>query len=379
MKLPIVCNRLGSIYSMLVLLALVVCGNSIAQPQPFTISLETDKSTYVLGESVGLKTVISYNGNAPLDVNNPLDNDDYKERIEIAFGDSGDFKRFLTWAEAKDALNDRSKSFPRLHWVTGSKTTYNNNLFCWRRGFIPDGTTNLLVFPKTGSFQIKYTISFGKADYLQTTTIVFIEPETDADRKAWQWLQKQDENILEEYGDLDHLLAVAEVRTGVLGHLNELLNQYPESAHAKYVNLQLTNALSAQRAAHSTINPPLPPAEKAIKDLEAEWYDVKGYWRDIKLPGARDYAQKRTDLYELQFSGQITEAERSRREAEMITAHIRKYCQPLPPAEWKRLNDGYAKEIADRMAQQVEDMKSHAVENERLLRAPRTNTVQQKL
>ena len=187
---------------------------------------------------MALTVVISYNGRTPLDVNNPLDKgdkDDYGERIEIAYGTSGGFMRFMTTEEASDARSDRVGFFPRLHWQPDSKRTYNLTLFCWHQGFIPRGTTNLLVFPEAGKYQIKYTVSFGGAEYAQTTTVTFAEPERDMDRKAWQWLQRQDKNVLEEYGGLDHLLAEPVIRKRVLGRLNELLTRYPESVHAKYV------------------------------------------------------------------------------------------------------------------------------------------------
>ena len=188
---------------------------------------------------MALTVVISYNGRAPLDVNNPLDRGEYSERIEIASGISGDFMRFLTAEEAADELDDRASLLPRLHWQPDSKRTYHLTLFCWHRGFIPRGTTNLLVFPEAGKYRIKCTVGFGGADYAQTTTVTFVEPERDIDRKAWRWLERQDKGVLEEYGDLDHLLAEPVIRTRVLGRLNELLIQYPESAHVKYVKSQL--------------------------------------------------------------------------------------------------------------------------------------------
>jgi hypothetical protein len=115
--------------------------------------------------------------------------------------------------------------------------------------------------------------------------------------------------------------------------------------------------------------------EQAVKDLESEWYDVKGFWRDRQSPGSREYAGKEVELFDLQFSGKIAEAERAKQQAELLKTYVQEYCKPLPAAEWKRLNDGYAKEEADRLEKQRLDQLEHMEETMRLLNAPLTNTV----
>lgn len=213
-----------------------ICSAINAAPQKISVYLTADKTNYVLGEPVVLTVVIAYSGESPLEVNNPLDEGDYRQKLDIAFEKQGKFERYLSWAEACDALKDRSKLLPKLRWEPGAKATNNLVLFCW---WLNRGETNKLVFPKAGSYQVRYTVSLGDENFTNIITVAFTDPQNDTDQKAWQWLQTQNKNVLEEFGGLDHLLGVPEVRARVLGHLNELLTQNPESIHSKYIRLKL--------------------------------------------------------------------------------------------------------------------------------------------
>ena len=195
------------------------------------------------------------------------------------------------------------------------------------------------------------------------------------DQEAWGWLQNQDKVVLQEFGELDHLLAEAAPRAMVLGHLAELLTQYPESVQAKYVQAQITNAENESRSAIAKANAPLSIFEQTVKALESEWYDVKGYERDTNLPGRPEFNGREMSLIFEHLEGKLTDTQFDQQDADLLKTYVKKYCEPLSPDEWKRRNDAYAKEDADRREQQMKEMMSHAAENELIFRAARSNAV----
>jgi hypothetical protein len=219
-------------YLFVVLIVLTVCSDVSAEVPKFSLSLVSNKSEYVLGEPATVNVVVTYNGEADLSVNNPLDNGDYKERIEIAAGTLGEFKRFYSWSEASDAKIDRAKTLPCLHWNYGRTTTNQFILFCW---WLNRGETNPLVFSKAGIYRIRYTVEFAGDTFTNIIPITFIEPKSGADDKTWRWLQKQDKIILQEFGGLDRLSDDSDIRAKTLSHFSELIIQSPESVHTKFM------------------------------------------------------------------------------------------------------------------------------------------------
>jgi hypothetical protein len=372
MKTNLFTNSHNNGYSVAIIVWLMcIFGNTNVQSQRFSVALATAKETNVMGEAVALTAVVSYNANVPLVVNDPLDNGDYKTRIEIANQESAHFRRYITSEEANDALKDRTK-LPLMRWDPNSKATSNVIVFCWR---LDDVETNILVFPKPGRYFIRYTVALGSESFSDTATVTFVESRNDEDQKAWEWLQKQDKAVLQEYGGLDHLLAEAGPRTMVLGHLAELMTHYPESVQAKYVQTQITNAENEMRLANAKANAPMSIFEQKVKALESEWYDVKGFLRDTNSPQRLEFARGEIGLSMQKFDGKISEAQFDQQDAALLKSYIEKYCKPLSPDEWKRRNDAYAKEDAERREREMTEMRSHAAENELIFRAARSNGV----
>jgi hypothetical protein len=100
------------------------------------------------------------------------------------------------------------------------------------------------------------------------------------------------------------------------------------------------------------------PVTQATKELESEFYDLKGYWRSFKeLPWVREYSKKRLELYDRWAAGGITELERKQGEAALVREYVRKHAKPLPPAEWKRRYETYAKEEEAVRAKQMEELR----------------------
>lgn len=131
-----------------------------------------------------------------------------------------------------------------------------------------------------------------------------------------------------------------------------VLAEFPDSGAASQVRSSRLLEMVADKPA-----PPDPVAD-AVKELESEFYDLKGYWRSYQqLPWVREYSKKRLELYDRWAAGGLTEAERKQQEAALMREYVRKHAKPLDPAEWKRRYDGYAKEEEAQRAKQMEELR----------------------
>lgn len=232
-----------SIYIVLALFGCVFANAQTHSPQMFSLSLTTDKFNYVLGEPVVLTVVIAYDGDSTLEVNSSLDNGNFKQIVEIAPAETGKFRRFATWEEARDALIDRT-ALPKIQWKSGTRVTNSYSMFYWR---LTNDETNLIVFPSPGGYKIRFTIKNGNEEYSQEVQVSFSSPKSDADIKGWNWIQKQNPRVLEEYSEINRFLGVPQVRGRVMGDLDGLLTQNPESVHAKYITQILAKHSLAQK------------------------------------------------------------------------------------------------------------------------------------
>ena len=86
---------------------------------------------------------------------------------------------------------------------------------------------------------------------------------------------------------------------------------------------------------------------QTIKELEAQWYDVKGF-----LKGNSEESKKLDELtFELadrtgaeKPAERISKAEFDRQSAELLKTFVKKYSKPLTPEEWKRRYAEYERE-----------------------------------
>ena len=220
--------------------------SAFAQSSAFEVSILADKNTYALGEPVGLRVVTYCSGNAGVDTNNSPDKGNYSARLEVASGDSGQFRRFHTWDGVNGQRSSRAASLSRIRLRPGQQTTNSVTLFCWWSAG-PD--MGKMVFANAGKYQIRYTVELGGRSYAQSTSVEFTEPSNDADCGAWDWLRKQGTNVLAEYGGVEQTLANSSRLVGPPDALRELLARYPDSAQASYVMRVVGRSLAARAQA----------------------------------------------------------------------------------------------------------------------------------
>jgi hypothetical protein len=109
---------------------------------------------------------------------------------------------------------------------------------------------------------------------------------------------------------------------------------------------------------------------QVVKELEAKWYDIKSLPTN-SAPWAKEYKRNSLQFYDLMAAGQMTMEEARRRDAEMLREYVLKHDRPLPPAEWKRRYEAYAKQEEERRAKQREQQLRDAPEAERRLHEAR--------
>jgi len=205
----------------------------------FVVSLNAEKTAYVLGEPVFITASIMYNGRNTVEVNNPLDVGPYRESIEVATGGSSTFDRFTTRAEYSEARRDRMNPMPRLRFEPGTNVIREFVIHRWYRGMAPKGNTNILVFAKPGEAAIRFTVAYDGRAFTNEVRIIITEPASDADREAWAWLQHRDR--LEKFCELDYLPTDStskygkEVRERMLKPLDDMLLNFRDSVYSKYM------------------------------------------------------------------------------------------------------------------------------------------------
>ena len=331
-------------------------------PTPFRLRLQTNKPAYVLGEPVEIAVTIDYTGTVPLTVTHPLDSGDYSEKIEVAEMGASDFYHFLTPEEASDALRDRGGAKRTIVFKPGVEVTRSNVLVCWSRNFKPLGKTDLL-FPTTGTYIVRFTIGMSGSVVQGQTTVTFTEAEAQTDRDAYGWLQRSGLvcylQYLRAYGSDTNRL------TREVSKFRELTDKYPDSVFADFI--RRTVAASFNAATNLAIQVPETEIARTAKELEAQWYDVKGFNRNYP-DGNKEYLKILLPLHDDLAGGRLTETEFDRRRAETFRYHITNYSRPLAPEEWRRRYDGYAREDAERSRQQDIDLQRYAVEADRILR-----------
>lgn len=202
----------------------------------------------------------------------------------------------------------------------------------------PKRGKNCLAITEPGVYQVKI-----KYSNLETpaATILVSEPQA-VDRAIYNFIRTND-HLLMHYQFPQH-----ELSTNVLNSLGNLLVDRPTSAYRRYYETifkpRTTNSNLVKSASES-------PLQTAIRELESQWYDVKGFGRHHP-EGHRPMLTIVMDLNDQLGQGKVSQEEFDTRRAELLRQYVRQYSKPLPPEEWKRRYEIYAKEDAERAAKQ---------------------------
>ncbi len=323
---------------------------------PFQIAATTSKSEFIRGEPVAVEFTISYNGTEPLTVDHPFDHKGYEELIEAGSETDRVFYRFVSPPEAVDALKERGP-LPKIHFAPGAVLRRSHFLSCWSRGFAPEGKSEQ-IFPVAGKYVVRLTVRFDRTDASAEAIVTVIEPSRAGDMEARDWLNSAGLLCQLAYLPYDPKRVPQAIKT-----FQGLQDRFSNSVFAQFVRaLPLTNVVATD-----SNRVPTTQMGRVIEELEAQWYDVRGFGR-YHPEGNRAYLDVLLPLHESFGVGKLSQDEFDLRRAELFKQYVTNYSRPLSPEEWRRRYDAYNRESADRARQQQLDLQQYTIEADRILR-----------
>jgi hypothetical protein len=336
-------------------------GSTAAYSQEFSVKLEPEKPSFLLGEPVALSVAITHTGRSELWLSHPLDKHPYSKSLEMKFGESDAFVRIKTRAEAHDELVDRTK-LPDFKVQPGSVI---------ERRFILLGTADhgrsetegQLIFERPGSYAIQFVVGFEDNRYSANCDIAVVAPTRTTDKQAWDRLIR--DQLIGVYSRLDSALTSGTARTDAINKLKEFVKRHPTSQYSDFVKMMTRPPVKARHLERTTVEENA--MVKLTKELEGKWYDMRSVSRS-RAPWARELARKTIQFHEQWAQGKMSQKEAWRREAELTKEYVLKNDKPLSKSEWHRRHKFYAERDAAQKARQRAVQMRNAPERARILR-----------
>ena len=194
-----------------------------------SVELKTDRVDILLGEPIMIEAVITLKNGPPLEFTNPLDRGEYDEALEIAAPMNAEFNRFVSDAEAVDALEDRATKLPRVRLVPSEPVVRRFTVWCWP---MKPEHQRLVVFASPGQHRVRFTIRLAGEEIVREMTIRVHEPTTVENRRAWELINDDATVFFLQHATF--LTRGAESQTRVLERINSLLSECPNSVYARY-------------------------------------------------------------------------------------------------------------------------------------------------
>lgn len=245
-----------------------------------------------------------------------------------------------------------NETLDKQYWTSGSYRSIKPGgavkeslVVLYNRRGKPEDVTSWLAFPKPGRY-------FVKIDYLGRAQSAPVEVTVREPKggEARVWTRYADRRMFiyaQEFMSQKLYQAGFECVLSGTDPLDEkeakdievvvarLKQEYPDSTYTKlFIPPEPANREPD----------PVEIEHKAEQELEAEYYDMKGFTKGNYPEALKAYNKARGELADRCIEAKMHSLEDARLQAQLLKDFIHKHLKPLPPEEWKRRYAAYAEE-----------------------------------
>ncbi|MBI4027052.1 MAG: hypothetical protein HY360_18855 [Verrucomicrobia bacterium] len=222
------------------------------------------------------------------------------------------------------------------------------------------GSGAWLIFPRAGKFYVKVRYA-DPNDPAEDISTIRIEEPKGMDAEAWNIYR--DEGVFRyvqydgfigrvEYSNkkrYDQFYMGGKDSKDILARVEKIIKEFPDTTYGRILQNVRT------KGQNPIVGQPAEPKDasaylnEATKELEAQWYDVKGFPKEHPEENEQ-YLDQVQQWFDERGEEKISEDEFGRRSAELLKTCVKKHSKPLSQEEWKRR---YAQYDAEAKANQA--------------------------